>query len=495
MKNRIVAIILALSLAAFFGACGGKSKNNNNGGGYYIDTTQPVTTISSGPIEPSSKTEATFTFTCSKASCTFACSLDFADYSACVSPKSYTGLAIGNHTFRVRATDSVGNFDHNPPTYVWTIKDLWFHISGSGAPSQRAGASSIWTGSLMLVWGGIFVGAEESFLINGGIYNPATDSWTAIDTSGAPLGRVGHTAVWTGSEMIVWGGYFVVNDTEVFLDSGGRYSPETNSWIATTRTNVPAARRLHTAIWAAGPNAMIVWGGYYNDGVNDHFLKSGGIYDPALDSWGPWSSLITQTPAARAGHTVVWTGDAMIVWGGFDSVAGSNYSTGGMYLPGTMTWVSISNVLAPEARSEHSAIWTGTDMVIWGGRAHDFGQGDQYFNNGGRYSLANNRWSATSTSDAPSARAFHSAVWNGTDMIVWGGSYYDGSTLANVYFNSGGKYDPLRDHWSETNTENAPAGRTGHNVAWTGVYMLVWGGFSFDGVTATYYNDGAKYAP
>ncbi len=31
------------------------------------------------------------------------------------------------------------------------------------------------------------------------------DTWTA--TSGPPDGRVGHTAVWTGSEMIIWGGY------------------------------------------------------------------------------------------------------------------------------------------------------------------------------------------------------------------------------------------------------------------------------------------------
>ena len=30
-------------------------------------------------------------------------------------------------------------------------------------------------------------------------------------------------------------------------------------------------------------------------------------------------------------------------------------------------------------------------------------------------------WTATSTTNAPSARAGHSAVWTGTEMIVWGG--------------------------------------------------------------------------
>ena len=56
----------------------------------------------------------------------------------------------------------------------------------------------------MIVWGGY----DDSFYLNtGGRYNPSTDSWIATSTTNAPDGRVRHTAVWTGSEMIVWGGY------------------------------------------------------------------------------------------------------------------------------------------------------------------------------------------------------------------------------------------------------------------------------------------------
>ena len=40
----------------------------------------------------------------------------------------------------------------------------------------------------------------------GGRYNPSTNSWTPTSTTDAPSGRYSHTAVWTGSEMIVWGG-------------------------------------------------------------------------------------------------------------------------------------------------------------------------------------------------------------------------------------------------------------------------------------------------
>ena len=52
------------------------------------------------------------------------------------------------------------------------------------------------------LWGG----ADLDYFNTGGKYNPGTDSWTATSIVSAPDARDGHTAVWTGSEMIVWGG-------------------------------------------------------------------------------------------------------------------------------------------------------------------------------------------------------------------------------------------------------------------------------------------------
>ena len=65
----------------------------------------------------------------------------------------------------------------------------------------------------MIVWGG--QSDLSSFENTGGRYNPSTDSWTATSLPFVPCppdgvclleGRFGHTAVWTGTEMIVWGG-------------------------------------------------------------------------------------------------------------------------------------------------------------------------------------------------------------------------------------------------------------------------------------------------
>ena len=96
------------------------------------------------------------------------------------------------------------------------------------------GHAAVWTGSEMIVWGG-----DSAHRLNtGGRYNPSTDSWTATSTADAPTGRDFHTAVWTGSEMIVWGGLTDGGNQ----NSGGKYNPSTDSWTATSTTNAPTPR-------------------------------------------------------------------------------------------------------------------------------------------------------------------------------------------------------------------------------------------------------------
>ncbi|MEN3330682.1 MAG: hypothetical protein V7641_47, partial [Blastocatellia bacterium] len=96
--------------------------------------------------------------------------------------------------------------------------------------SGRFRHTAVWTGSEMIIWGG----TDNSTLYNTGArYNPSTSSWTATSTTGAvPSPRALHTAVWTGTEMIVWGG----DDPGGFASTGGRYNPSTNSWTATSTT-------------------------------------------------------------------------------------------------------------------------------------------------------------------------------------------------------------------------------------------------------------------
>ena len=376
--------------------------------------------------------------------------------------------------------------------------DTWLPTSASGAPLGRQQASAVWDGARVLVWGG-YGGSQfgPNFLDTGGLYDPAADAWTPMSTAGAPAARSGHVAVWTGHLMVVWGGgantggrYDPALDvwtptsigtapaarashTAVWtgremivwgggdccsLNSGGRYDPTAATWTPTSLVGAPSPRSLHSAIWTG--QEMVVWGG----GAGGAFasLNTGGRYDPIADAWTP--TAITGAPAGRYSHTAVWTGREMIVWGGL--AAGMLLDSGGRYDPATDTWTTITSAGAPLGRWHHVAVWSGTQMVVFGGNV-DSG----YDASGGRYDPAADAWHPTSTAGAPAGQDDAAAVWTGTDLVVWGGSQYD-----DIFTNRGGRYDPLLDRWRPVATSGAPFARAEHTAVWTGSRMLVWGG-------------------
>src|SRR5205085_3338437 len=65
------------------------------------------------------------------------------------------------------------------------------------------------------------------------------NSWTATSDTNAPANRFNHTAVWTGTEMIVWGG---TRNGFRGLNTGGRYRPATDTWSDTSTAVAPFAR-------------------------------------------------------------------------------------------------------------------------------------------------------------------------------------------------------------------------------------------------------------
>ena len=336
--------------------------------------------------------------------------------------------------------------------------DAWTTISSVNAPGVRDGPSAVWTGSEMIIWGGWNGAAINS----GARYDPVTNTWAALNGSNPPQGRYNHSAVWTGSEMIIWGGLTASG----WVSTGGRYNPMTNNWTPTSVANAPFTFDDRSTIWTG--TEMIIWGG----GAN-----TGGRYNPATDIWSPVRT--TNTPWPRDEHKAVWTGSEMIVWGG-DNGSGSVTNTGGRYDPALNTWTPTSLVNAPEPREAHTAVWTGIEMIIWGGWSPS---PFHFMATGGRYAPATNSWTPTTLTNAPEARRWHSAVWTGSEMIVWGGTVtFSGS-------NTGGRYNPDTDTWIATNTTNAPTPRYYHTAVWSGSEMIVFGG------TSPPLNTGGKYNP
>lgn len=79
----------------------------------------PAPTITGNPANPTTSSSATFTFTDSQSGVTFKCSLDNAAFAACSSPKAYSGLSQGNHTFQVEAVS--GSSMSSATSFSWAI--------------------------------------------------------------------------------------------------------------------------------------------------------------------------------------------------------------------------------------------------------------------------------------------------------------------------------------------------------------------------------------
>ena len=150
---------------------------------FTIDNVAPNTTVDSGPSNPSASADASFAFSASEGSSTFECELDGGGFSSCASPKSYTSLSDGSHTFKVRAVDAAGNTDATPAQSTWSIDTV--------APSSAVtfpGAGAFYRTS---TWN---AGCATPGLC--GSYSDATSGVQKVEIS---IRRVGTGLYWNGS--------------------------------------------------------------------------------------------------------------------------------------------------------------------------------------------------------------------------------------------------------------------------------------------------------
>lgn len=363
--------------------------------------------------------------------------------------------------------------------------DRWRRCTREGAPAPRVAHTVVWTGQEMLVWGG---GARDLFKQTGARYNPVTDTWRPITTNGAPSGRWQHAAQWTGREMIIWGGrahYYPTNS----LSDGGLYDPETDTWRPMNGHGAPTARSQMTSVWTG--REFIVWGGRTDGGTNayDTPFNDGARYHPETDAWTPMADCPELGP--RYDAAAVWTGTEMILWGGGRRTGTSRenqhpyltHADGGRYDPALNQWTLLPAEGAPRGRYKHTAVWTGEEMLVWGGTTVTFTgeppkQGNSSFQDGARFSPATGRWSPISTHHAPGERSSHLAAWSGSEMIVWGGGNSKSECL-----NTGARYDPKTDRWWPLTGESAPAPRFMMRPdagLWTGREFYVVGGYDLN---------------
>ncbi len=110
-----------------------------------IDTTAPTVTLTSKPLTTTNSLSANFSFVGSDSGggsiAGYECALDAGSYASCTSPKNYSSLADGAHTFKVRATDTAGNIG-SATTYVWTVDTTTPMASISSYPDSVTNQTS-----------------------------------------------------------------------------------------------------------------------------------------------------------------------------------------------------------------------------------------------------------------------------------------------------------------------------------------------------------------
>lgn len=401
---------------------------------------------------------------------------------------------------------------YNPAT------DTWRPISAGGAPSARSNSALVWTGSEMLVLGGYAGGGGGGYLTSGAAYNPATDTWRTLASLPLPIGGEGaHNAVWDGHEALLWPA-----SVPSLQEPGLLYDPQADAWqILPPPPDIDQVVGTATAVWSGGELLVVVDTTCCSEGGPDALLR----YDPLAGTWAAptdlppspgfgmvetaaawtgdallvWrgadalqvepttgvvrvSPAVMDAPSPRSRHTLTWTGIGLVAWGGITGEKPVYLGDGALYDPPTHTWRTLPTANAPSARAEHTAVWSGRELLVWGGQAADGPKAD-----GGGLDLARNVWRPLATDQAPAPRWGHSAVWTGREMIVWGGT--DGQRMLS----DGGRYDPASDTWRPLSTVGAPSGRMRQNAVWTGSAMVIWGGDSGDFQQPA--TGGAEYDP
>lgn len=368
----------------------------------------------------------------------------------------------------------------------------------------RSGASSVWTGKELLVWGGsTLIGSQNRWLADGAALDPVANRWRPLPP--APIGpRSEAAAVWTGSEMVVWGG---TANSQMLVD-GAAYNPQTGRW-----------RMIASHSSGGGIRPVVVWTG------REMLVMSGGntplrtsAYDPSSDRWRrltpPPGSLVMPYPQA------VWTGSeaVLVLWPtgptgsvgpgsgagdtalGAPTVAERSAAVGttppappgppppvappmpigggpnsnmflASYSPDSDQWSRLPDVEMKDG-SLPRLVWTGREVLVL-----------QSALPGAAFDPERQTWRPIKPLPGDASSFADSAVWTGNLALLWSGG------------NEGLAYDPEADVWW-TFDAGGLRNRSGAVVAWADGVFVGWGGFNnHDNGDGRLENDGIRYIP
>ncbi len=194
----------------------------------------------------------------------------------------------------------------------------WHDLPGPPVP-MGGDAGVVWTGSRLFAWGG--TGDPTEFQVEGisrraALYDPVARSWRL--TSEAPITpRSNPTTVWTGTEVLVWGG---LDSSRHVVNDGAAYDPATDTWRKLPRADAPGTgtrrpgvrQTMQAAVWTGNQLAVFT---PIDPTATDATTIAQSFYDPATGNWterAPEHDARAENRLARIdavavkGHTLVW---------------------------------------------------------------------------------------------------------------------------------------------------------------------------------------------
>lgn len=263
----------------------------------------------------------------------------------------------------VRFVSNFGEVEFETGFRFDPVQNAWFEIGGSGPPFQRLGFVSVASDRGLLVWGGAErltgdVGdvTELPLLGDGARLDSESWTWLPMSTDGAPSPRSTPVAVWTGEELIIYGGFARAersSGVDEPLNDGYRYNPTTDTW-APLGASGPVLPWPGSAAWTG--KQLLVW-----SQSEDQTGWVGGAYDPETMSWTDLQFPAGFPVMQSVIHT---TTDGQVV---VFPKSGPLPSTVFVYEGNDTGWRAFPIDVDVEPRGSVAPVWVNDRLILWGG--------------------------------------------------------------------------------------------------------------------------------
>lgn len=473
-----------------------------------------------------------------------------------VGENTISSISLADATYGAVTNHTVPAFNLNNTTPVFSGTKIFIYpffifdcATNTTSPFPTAPCGGIvsstaqaWTGTFLVMYGP-----------GGGIrYNPATNAITCIETMVGNLYKPNSTATAAGTRVMFYGGYVLALGDTISFDGGLLYDPVSNSWndVAAGGPRIHS----HQAVWTG--TEVMFFGGRTDEARSETGIN---FYNPNTSSWNtgytPGIAVISTDKNTRSHFvnnkvfvynlidldrglpvtfenrffnlsTKTWNGASP----GFKNIGGRNLASsvvvgseifffpynndcqrfdfdklhffaqesntgyvypkfnlnlnipyeppyiiknmasssqyilsfgmhgGGLnYQINRNRWTRTATVNQPTDREGHVCISIGNNsFFVWGGK-----NGTTYLNNGAIYNAATNTWTTVSATNAPSARSGHTAAFGNGKILVWGGN------AGGAFLNNGKLYDITSNTWTNVSTAGAPACSTFVHLDWS----------------------------